>query len=153
VASIRHALTLLGEQNLRKWTSVVALVDLAQEKPAELIVTSLVRARFCELLASRVGLANQQTDLFLLGLLSVMDAVLDRELGDVLSDMPLSEQVKAALLGEENSLRHALDSVVAHERADWNQLRNSFDRLALREGQFPELYPEAVQWATRIFRF
>jgi EAL and modified HD-GYP domain-containing signal transduction protein len=151
VTSIRHALTLLGENNVRKWTSVVALLDLAEDKPAELIITSLLRARCCELLALPLRMPERETDLFLLGLLSVMDAVLDRRMVDVLAEMPVVEEVKTALLGSSNQLRTVLDSVIAQEMGDWHHLRICAEQMKLNENLFPQTYLQAVQWQRDIF--
>lgn len=150
VTSIRHALALLGEQCLRKWTSVAALVDLAGDKPGELITTALVRARFCELLASPLCLPRRETDLFLLGLISVMDAVLDRNMSDILTEIQLPPEVKSALLGENNKLKPALDSVVAQERGDWEQVRNCVSLMEIDESKFPDAYFSAIQWVKEL---
>jgi c-di-GMP-related signal transduction protein len=151
VTSIRHALTLLGENNVRKWTSVVALLDLAEDKPAELIVTSLLRARCCELLARPLRMPERETDLFLLGLLSVMDAVLDRRMVDVLAEMPVVEEVKTALLGSSNRLRTVLDAVIAQELGNWHQLRICAEQMKVDENLLPQSYLQAVQWQRDIF--
>jgi len=150
VTSIRHALALLGENNVRKWTSVVALLDLAEDKPAELIVTSLVRARCCELLAQPLRMPERETDLFLLGMLSVMDAVLDRRMVDILAEMPVDEEVKAALSGSTNQLRTVLDSAIAQELGDWHRLRICAEQMKVDEDVFPQAYMQAVQWQRSI---
>ena len=151
VTSIRHALTLLGENSVRKWTSVVALLDLANDKPAELVVTSLIRARFCELLARPLRMPKRETDLFLLGLLSVMDAVLGRSMADVLAEMPVVEDVKTALLGGSNRLRTVLDSVIAQEMGNWHDLRICAENMGVDEEVFPPTYLQAVQWQRDSF--
>jgi c-di-GMP-related signal transduction protein len=150
VTSIRHALALLGENSLRKWTSVAAMVDLATDKPAELITTALVRARFCEQLAQPLGLPRRETDLFLLGLMSVMDAVLDRKMNEVLSEIQLPDEVKAALMGETNKLRPALESAVAQELGDWDGIQTCVNQMGFDEAQFPEAYLRAVQWVSKL---
>ncbi len=151
VTSIRHALTLLGENNVRKWMSVVALLDLAEDKPAELVVTSLLRARCCELLARPLRMPERETDLFLLGLLSVMDAVLGRRMVDVLAEMPVVEEVKTALLGSSNRLRTVLDAVIAQEMGNWHHLRICAEQMRLDENLLPQTYLQAVQWQRDIF--
>jgi c-di-GMP-related signal transduction protein len=150
VTSIRHALALLGENSLRKWTSVAAMVDLADDKPAELITTALVRARFCEQLARPLNLRRRETDLFLLGLMSVMDAVLDRTMSEVLEEIELHQEVKAALLGEPNLFRPALESVVAQERGDWRQITDCVHQMKIDETKFPDAYIEAIQWVKQL---
>ena len=77
VRSIPHALMLLGHRGVRKWISLVAIACMGEDKPRELIVLPLIRARFCELLAPVARLAGSSNDLFLLGLLSAIDAILD----------------------------------------------------------------------------
>jgi c-di-GMP-related signal transduction protein len=151
ITSIRHALTLLGENNVRKWTSVVALLDLANDKPAELVVISLVRARSCELLARPLRMRERETDLFLVGLLSVMDAVLGRSMVDVLAEMPVVDEIKTALLGGSNRLRTVLDSVIAQEMGNWHDLRICAKQMGVDESVFPQTYLQAVQWQRDIF--
>jgi EAL and modified HD-GYP domain-containing signal transduction protein len=152
VTSIRHALALLGEDNIRRWTYVVALVDLAKDKPDELVVISIVRARFCELLAPRLGLRSRETDLFLLGLLSAMDTIVGREMAALLEDLPLAEDVKEALTGTVNRLRDILDIPLGYERGDWQQVQAAEMRLGLSGSQVPDLYLQSVEWTRRIYR-
>jgi EAL and modified HD-GYP domain-containing signal transduction protein len=152
VTSIRHALALLGEDNIRRWTYVVALVDLAKDKPDELVVVSLVRARFCELLAPRLGLRNRETDLFLLGLLSAMEAIVGREMAALLEEVPLAEDVKEALTGTANRFRCVLDITLGYERGDWQQVHAAEVGLGLGESQVPDLYLQSVEWTRRIYR-
>jgi EAL and modified HD-GYP domain-containing signal transduction protein len=151
VTSIRHALALLGEDNIRKWTYVVALVDLAKDKPDEVVVISLVRARFCELLAPHLDLSNRETDLFLLGLLSAMETIIGREMAALLEEVPLAEEVREALIGTVNLFRHVLDIPLGYERGDWQQVHDAEMRLGLSGSQVPDLYLQSVEWTRRIY--
>jgi c-di-GMP-related signal transduction protein len=152
VTSIRHALALLGEENIRKWTFVVAMVDLAKDRPDELVAISLVRARFCELAAQRLKQRNREIDLFLLGLLSTLDAIVGRALPSLLQEMPVAEELKIALQGGNNRFRHILDLVLAYEHADWQQVRACAEILCLNEAEVPDWYLQSVEWTRRIFR-
>ncbi len=152
VTSIRHALSLLGEEKLRKWTSVAAMVHLAHNKPAELIVTSLVRARFCESLAVPLGLRVKETDLFLLGLMSTMDAVLGRHMAQVVGELPLSDEVRAALLNEQGCFRDVLSVELGLERGAWKEISQPIARLRLDEYSIPGIYLGAIDWTARIFQ-
>jgi EAL and modified HD-GYP domain-containing signal transduction protein len=152
ITSIRHALALLGEEKLRKWTSVAAMVHLAHDKPSELIITSLVRARFCESLAVPLGMAVKETDLFLLGLMSTMDAVLGRHMSQVVREVPLSEEVAAALLNEQSSFCDVLTIVLALEQGAWHHVSRPIARLRLDEAVIPGVYLRAIDWTTRIFQ-
>jgi c-di-GMP-related signal transduction protein len=152
IRSIPHALSLLGERELRKWIAVVSVGVMADGKPDELMTVPLVRGRFCELLAPLAGMAGHANDLFLLGLLSVMDAILDQPLDIVLAELPVRLEIKEALLARTGLYRDMLDMAIAHERADWEAISALAPRLGIKEGQIPEIYVSAVDWASALRR-
>jgi len=92
IHSIRRALVVLGEYGIRKWVSIAALPTIAADKPGELMRKSLVRARFCELLAQASG-QGLEDQAFLLGLFSLLDALLDRPLDEVLKEVGLAPEL------------------------------------------------------------
>ncbi len=148
VELIKQALVLLGERPLRKWASLVALTCLAQDKPAELIITTLVRARFCELLADTAQMADREFELFMTGLFSTLDVLLDRELDEVLMELPLSIDVKAALLGSASPLGRMLMLAIARERGEkWQDLAES---LHLSQTQITAAHEQAIVWAHEV---
>jgi EAL and modified HD-GYP domain-containing signal transduction protein len=150
VRSIPHALSLLGERGTRKWVSLIAVTCMAGDKPAELVALPLIRARFCELLAPSAGLAQSANDLFLLGLLSAMDAILDMRMPDVLKEIAIGDEIRDALLGHTNKLREIFDFVLNYERGRWDEIGPAAARLGIREDAIPALYMEAVEWAGRM---
>jgi c-di-GMP-related signal transduction protein len=152
ITSIRHALTLLGIREVQKWTSLVALSGMVTDKPAELMITSMVRARFCENLSRPAGCSNRSTELFLVGLLSMMDAILDRPMEKILEALPLSSEVKSALLGQENALYLIFQIVQAHEQGAWDKVLSLSEKLRLSEPEVAEAYCECVSWTHRVFR-
>src|SRR5205814_1287985 len=83
------------------------------DKPQELIVTSLVRARFCEQIGQAAGMETAEFDLFMVGLLSAVDAILDRPMLEVLADLPLSADVKGALMGKKEGYGRVLGMALA----------------------------------------
>ena len=90
VSSVKQALILLGDRQVKKWATMIALGEMAEDKPRELVVTCLVRARLCELLAPVCGFIDHSHDLFLVGLLSLVDAIVGRPIVEVVGEMPLS---------------------------------------------------------------
>lgn len=154
VSSIRQALMLLGIQEVRKWFSLLTLSEIGQGKPDELIRTSIVRARFCELLASRVGLAARAQEVFLMGLFSMIDAFLDKPMDDIIKDLPLTVDVKNALTVKSSPLLPFFQLIVAYERGKWNHYEVLMHTLALddvKNTQFmPETYFEALKWADEL---
>ncbi len=137
VRSIGQALALLGVERLRHWValSVFAGVD---RKPPELTITALVRARFCELADG--GASAGGSERFTLGLFSLVDALLDMPMSEVVKRVPFAEDTSDALVGHEGAKGRLLSSVIALEHGD----------LELAERLVPGaagLYMSAVQWA------
>ena len=97
IHSVRHALSMLGEREVRRWVRLVAAVGAGQEKTSDLVLSALVRGRFGELLQPHVP--HGESDLFLLGLLSLIDAMLEMPMAEVLEKIPLDHETKAVLLG------------------------------------------------------
>ena len=147
IASIPEALRLLGEREVKRWASLLSLASLASNKPAELVVEAALRARFCEGLAADTGLLPQSEELFLLGMFSLLDAILDRPLEALLQELPIPPAVKAALLGASSPLRDVYDCVLAYVTGDWENLSARMDKLGLGEEEVPRRYREAVAWA------
>lgn len=142
VESLRDALVLLGLSNVRRWTTLMALAS-SQDKPHELVVTGLVRARMCELLAQAAGERDKE-GYFTTGLFSVIDALMDTSMIEVLRSLPFSQEIIGALLNYDGPKGRALHAVLAYERGDFDELD------ALPAGSSPvELYAEAVEWATQ----
>ena len=151
ITSVRQSLALLGEDAVRKWASVVALAALAHEQPSELLVSSLIRARFCEVIAASVKLEERGQELFLMGLFSLLDAITGRPMHDVLANLPLADDIKMALLGNRNRLRDVLACVLAYEQAEWETFGLFAAKLRLDQGETARIYLEAVVWATSSY--
>ena len=152
VHSVAHALSLLGERELRKWIAVVSVGVLADGKPDELMVVPLVRGRFCELLAPLAGMPGHASDLFLMGLLSVMDAILDKPLDSILAELPVRREIKDALQAQKGLYWQLLEIAVAHERADWEKVGVLVGETRMNEEKVSSLYVSAVDWSTDLRR-
>ena len=149
VKSVLHAMSLLGLYDVRRWATLLAMAGIANDKPNELLVLSLIRAKFCELLAARTGLAKRSQSLYFAGMFSLLDAIVDRPLEQALGSLPMEEDVKAALHGEVNPVRRCLDYIIAYEAADWDARADKGADVVSAEVESPDLYLEAVQYAVR----
>ena len=150
VRSVRHAMTMLGEDEFRRWVSIVAIVAMASDKPPELIRTALTRAFFCEQISLPVGMAPVSSDLFLMGLLSVTDAILDRPIDHVLASLPVSTDLRTALCGGSNRYRDIYETLLTYERGDWTALASTASRLGVIENQVPDCYQSAAARASSL---
>ncbi len=148
IHSVRHALSMLGEREARRWIRLVATLAAGQNKSSELVLSALVRARFCELLAPKVP--HGDSDLFLMGLLSMMDAILETPMDKVLERIPIDQQTKAALLGGTSSLRPLYQLMLARESGDWENTGALATQLHLPETEIAESYWQAMQWARQV---
>jgi len=152
INSIRHALSLLGLSEIRKWASLVAMADMGKDKPAALVITSMVRARFCETLAPLAGFAQRATEIFLMGLFSVMDAILEKPMVEILQELPLSRDVKEALTGGKGCFQWIYELSTCYECGDWQKIGETAATLKLSEQAISEAYIQAVKWAHEIFQ-
>jgi c-di-GMP-related signal transduction protein len=150
IQSVRHALSLLGENEFRRRVSIFAVLDMGGGKPPELVHTALTRAYFCEEFSRVAGLREKKSSLFLMGLLSITDALLDKPIADVLQSFPVSQEVKTALVGGENRLRDVYDLLLSLERAEWSELSTRVGRLGCDEETIPGAYQSALQKASAV---
>jgi EAL and modified HD-GYP domain-containing signal transduction protein len=144
ITSIRHAMTLLGDDELRRWLSLMATVASSDGQPGEIVATAMLRARFCELLAEVPDHG------FMTGLFSLMPTIVNMQLGALLSVVKLPEPADRALWGDPGSLRTALDMAVAFERAQWPVVRDLAAALGIKDEKVLEVRREATQWTNEI---
>jgi c-di-GMP-related signal transduction protein len=150
ITSIGHALNLLGEREIRKWASLAILAQLGQDQPTELMRLSLVRARFCETLAPRVGLTERQSELFLMGLFSLIDVFLGRPLPEVLEHVRLAKEIREALLGRKNTHGLVLDLVARYEKGAWEEVFPLMSRLGLQETEVQAGYASGIDFVATL---
>lgn len=144
IKSIRHAMAVLGEREMRRWIRLVVTVGAAEQKCSELVLMGLARARFCELLSERL---QSKTDLFLMGLLSVMDAILETSIDVLLEQLPVEKDTKSALLGQKSSLRPLYQLMLAQESGEWSQSSELAKQLRLSDEEVASTWWQALLWA------
>lgn len=148
VKSIRHALAILGEREVRRWLRLVVTLSATQNKPSDLVLSALVRARFGELLAPKIK--HGESDLFLVGLLSLMDAILEVQMGVVLEGISLDKETRAVLLGEKSILSEFYRLMLAQESGDWGIVASTNSELHLSDSFVAESHWKAMQWAREM---
>ena len=152
VHSIQEALVLLGRDTVRRWASLWALASLARDAHPELLAMATVRARCCELVAASTGRPDAATEGFLLGMCSLLDAILARPMRAVVAELPLPEDVEAALLGADNTYRRLLDAVLAYEAGDWDRALELAASAGADPAALAPAYADALRWAYDLRR-
>jgi EAL and modified HD-GYP domain-containing signal transduction protein len=151
IRSIRQALLFLGLDQIRKWASVWALAGLNSATP-ETVTVSLVRARTCELIGGAMMKDSTSSEYFLLGLCSLLDAMLNKPMADALADLPLSPTLRDALLGQPNRARTVLDIVLSYERGEWDEAMSAAEIAGIGAAVIPAAYGDALRWARELSR-
>jgi EAL and modified HD-GYP domain-containing signal transduction protein len=144
VASVGHAVRLLGMDMLRNWARVL-LLSAVEDKPRELMTIALIRARMCERLSESLRNAQKES-FFSAGLLSVLDALLDCPMEKAVAELPLVDEVREALTKRAGPIGQALRCTIAYERADWDDVQfYGLPPLPIRD-----IYMEAISWTQEL---
>jgi c-di-GMP-related signal transduction protein len=150
IKSVRHAMALLGEEELRKWICLLLVAGLGADAIPQLLVDSLVRAHFAELLSTKTRLNRKKESAFLLGLLSHLDALLHRPMEEIITELDLEEDLASALLGrtkEHNQLGLLYELIQAYERVDWIRAAAIGQEIRVGTSDLFSAYVKAVEWA------
>ena len=148
IHSVRHALAILGEREVRRWIRLVATLGAGQGKSSELVLSAMVRARFCELVSPKIP--HGDSDLFLMGMLSMMDVILEIPMSQVLDNVPIDQESKSVLLGGASRLRPFYQLMLAQESGEWKTASDLAAQLHLAESEVAECYWQAMQWARQV---
>jgi EAL and modified HD-GYP domain-containing signal transduction protein len=148
IHSVRHALSMLGENEIRRWVRLVAALGAGQSKCTELVTSALTRARFCELIGSKVPHGN--SDLFLMGLMSLMNVILEMPMEEVLARVPLDIATKDALLSRPSPLREIFRLMLAQDSGEWDAAIELAGHMRLDPRQVSDAQWEAIEWAQEV---
>lgn len=148
VKSVRHGVALLGEKELRNFCMLVIVSELATDKPDELVRLVLVRAKLCEMLGKSAGFSESECmNLYMTGLFSLLDAMLDCPMSEILDKLPINAVVKESLLGVKNAYTDFLHLSEAFEKNQQEKCRFLQEILSLSDEQVLACYLEAVKYA------
>lgn len=147
VHSLGEALHMVGIDEIRRLVGLVAMARIASSAPEELVRTSLVRARLCELIAQNSPLAPLAPTLYALGLFSLLDALLAKPMDEILKDLPLPEVLTEALSNGAGPLMPFLDFVRAYEQGAWADLTHAASRIKLPKERIATVLVDTLTWA------
>ncbi|MBT8338446.1 MAG: HDOD domain-containing protein [Desulfatitalea sp.] len=147
IVSIQQALVYMGESEIRRFVSLIAMSNLGQGKPDELIRISCIRGKFCELLATAASTPASPAELFTLGMFSLLDAILDQPMAQIMRDLPLGKNIKDALVNRKGELLGYLGLMEFYEKGLWPLVHRVTKALQLPMAKLPAIYREACEWA------
>lgn len=152
INSIDFALNLLGTEQMRRWASLVTMDQMGEEKPSELVLSSLIRGLMCEqlFLEQPKHDPSRSSAFFLSGLLSLVDAMVDMPMDQVLVDLPLDPEVRSALMGVSGPARDTLDLVVAFDQGDWKGFSRGLDLTGLQADIVAEKHRKSLILAHQL---
>ncbi|MFC3851459.1 EAL and HDOD domain-containing protein [Salinispirillum marinum] len=152
IENLTQALVYLGEDEVKRFATVIAVGQLNDSKPAELLRLAITRARFCELLAKEQNNTVDPARAFLVGLFSTLDAVMDAQLTELLQRLSLNTDVRQALIDHKGMMAGYLAVVSTMEKGSWARLKTALDRLKVPEESLVRMYKDAIQWANAYER-
>jgi c-di-GMP-related signal transduction protein len=150
VRSVQAALIAVGEETFRRMATLAIANELNAGQPTEVLRTAFVRARFCELAAEFCG--QDRREQYLLGLLSLLPAMLRMPMKQLTPQLPLRDEIRKALEGEKTPERCLLCWIEGHERGDWSACQMVMERRTLNPRQLQSCYEEALVWAEDAMR-
>jgi len=146
IKSIKQAIVRLGISELKRWFNILLVKDIQIIENRDLIKNSIIRAKFMELIALETGFDQEYLDYFMVGMFSSIDVLLNREMKTIVEELPFTQDVKDALLGNDNQINNALNVIIKHEYAQLNELDLEHPIQNISQSRFMELYIEAITW-------
>jgi len=150
IESVAHAITYLGEKELRRFVILVLISQLASDKPGELVRLAVVRAKMGELLAEQTPLKDKADELFLLGLFSLLDALLDTTIDYVCERLSLSDNLKNALVDGSGPYAPFINTVTSYEKRDKAACLAATQKAGIEAGRLHQIYLEAITFTRSI---
>ncbi len=151
ITSIKNALARLGLKESKKIIYFNFLKTMAPVgTPNELLKKSLIRGKQAESLASKFKMNGKKEKLFLLGVFSLINIILKRDMNMILESLPLDNEIKDALLGKNNSLTNVLELIIINERGKMEKLEKLLQKNDISIDDLSEIYFESIKWADNI---
>lgn len=147
MTSVRQGLVLLGEDGVRRWVSLIATSGLADGLPKEVVVAAVTRARFAERIVADAPVEASPLHAYLTGMFSLLDAMVDEPIAELLSQVAVPAPVAAAILRGEGRIGRVLDLVRAYEEADWVRVQAVADALVIPTDRMRAWYLESLAWS------
>lgn len=151
IKSLKHATAMLGQKELKRWILTVVTKELCVDKPNEITRLSLIRAKFAENLADAFGLQAEESDLFFMGLFSVLDIILDVPMSQAIEMITVPNNIKSAYIDGSGELACVMRFMLDYEKADWLEVSKVQVLKGLDMDKVYEAYCQAYSWYRDMF--
>ncbi|MGJ8682571.1 EAL and HDOD domain-containing protein, partial [Paraglaciecola sp.] len=148
IETIKQATVILGNEELKRFVSLLFTAQFSENKPEQLTVMSLARARFCELMVQTHILKGIESSAFLVGLLSLIDALVDGDIKELMNILPISNEIKEAIVNRQGASANLLQLCEMYESAEWETIETYCKKMSIDADKTSELFQQALQWAS-----
>ncbi len=146
ITSIRHAAAMLGQKELKRWINTAVTKELCSDKPSEITRLVMIRAKFAENLAECFEMGMMAQELFIMGLFSAIDIMLEKPMEEALSMVQVSKNVRDALLEDKGDFAKVLDFMKRYEDADWTEVSRLMVLGNIDMDKVYDSYLKALKW-------
>jgi len=146
IESIRNAVAILGQKEVKRWATAAISIQLAEDKPSEITKLSLIRARFAENLSKAFKVGVFSPSLFMMGLFSLLDVILERPMEEAVKEVALDEAVRAALVDKSGDFYYILEFIHAYEHANWDEIAIMMVKYDLDLEEVTTAFVDALVW-------
>ncbi|MFA6808216.1 MAG: HDOD domain-containing protein [Eubacteriales bacterium] len=147
IKSVNQAIPLLGKKQLKTWLYFVCINSI-NDKSEIIVVDSLIRARFAELIFNKIGLSSKSNDAYFMGMLSMIDLLLGRPMSEIINELYIPTEVKQALTGENNNIyAKILNFIKVYEKGEWSKAFMLVREINIEQEYLPDMYLKSLNWA------
>ena len=151
ITSIKQAIMLIGKEELNKWLTIIAMSEMESDNDREITTSTIIRARFCELIAETV-IPKKKSKCFMCGLFSNLDNFMQKDMNEIVDELPIDEELSEALMGEQNEINKILSLVQAYERVDNAMILELSKQLKIDESLLVTFYVKSINWEKKLTR-
>lgn len=150
ITSIRHAAAMLGQRELKKWITTAVVKELCSDKPNEITRLSMLRAKFAENLAKTFEMAMLSSEIFLMGLFSVLDVILDVEMEEALRLVKVPKNVSEVLIHQTGKYAPIYDFIINYEKANWPEVSRQMILQNIEMKDLYKAYIDSLVWYRKL---
>ncbi|MBP5311074.1 MAG: HDOD domain-containing protein, partial [Lachnospiraceae bacterium] len=151
ITSIRHAAAMLGQKELKKWITTAITQQLCSDRPSEIMRLSLLRAKFAENVSGQFELGVFGPELFLMGLFSVVDIILNKPMEEALALLKVSKNISRALVSHDGPFVDVLEFIQVYEAGDWQEVSRILLINDMSMDAVYEAYLGSLEWYRDLF--